>query len=56
MNGQIGDVGAAVVANKVNGTPTVFVGKSGSTPRVVGDPGLVPTLQQVEDAIQAALA
>ncbi len=53
---QVSDVAASAVANKVTGTPTVFIGRSGSRPKLVGDPGLVPTLQQVEAAIQAALA
>ena len=33
---QIADVSAAVLANNVNGTPTVFVGRNGAKPQLVG--------------------
>ncbi len=51
---------AAAVATQasiqhVQGTPTIFVGKSGAKPKNVAVPGAAPTLQDVESAIQAAL-
>jgi protein-disulfide isomerase len=49
-------VDADVQANGVNGTPTIFVGKSGTKPKNVSAPGTAPTLQQTESAIQAALS
>lgn len=49
------DVDALAAAYKVSGTPTVLVGKSGTTPKDVTSAGLVPTLQQTESAIAAAL-
>jgi protein-disulfide isomerase len=53
---EISNVAADASANKVTGTPTIFVGKSGSTPKLVGAPAVTPTLKQVEDAITAASA
>jgi protein-disulfide isomerase len=51
---EISDVAAAASANQVSGTPTVFVGKNGTKPKVVGANGIVPDLAQTEAAIQAA--
>lgn len=48
-------VAAAAQVNKVTGTPTIFVGKNGTKPALVGAPGAAPTLAEVESAIQAAL-
>jgi protein-disulfide isomerase len=39
----------------VSGTPTIFVGKTGETPKSVSGQGQAPTLQDVEDAIDVAL-
>lgn len=50
------DVDALANAMSVNGTPTIFVAKKGGTPQDVAPPGAAPTLQQVETAIDAALA
>jgi protein-disulfide isomerase len=49
------DVDAAAKENQVSGTPTVFVGKTGAKPKLVGNNGNVPDLQQTQDAIDAAL-
>jgi protein-disulfide isomerase len=51
---QIADVAAQAQINNVSGTPTVFVGKSGSKQKLVGSPGSVPDLAQTEAAIDAA--
>ena len=51
---QTDDVAALAQARNVTGTPTVFVGKTGSTPRLVGANGTVPDLAQTEAAINAA--
>ena len=51
---QASDVAALAQARKVTGTPTVFVGKTGTTPKVVGANGSVPDLAQTEAAIDAA--
>jgi protein-disulfide isomerase len=56
VKSQASDVAAAAQANKVSGTPTVFVGKSGTKPKLVGNNGSVPDLQQTQDAIDAVLA
>jgi protein-disulfide isomerase len=48
-------IDAAAQIDKVSGTPTIFVGKNGETPKGVGQAGYVPTLQQVESAITTAL-
>jgi protein-disulfide isomerase len=40
--------------DKVTGTPTILVGKTGQTPKVVGKSGAMPTLKQVEAAIALA--
>jgi protein-disulfide isomerase len=53
---QIADVSASVLANNVNGTPTVFVGRNGTKPQLVGAPGSSPTQAEVEAAINTALA
>jgi protein-disulfide isomerase len=51
---QIADVAAQAQINNVSGTPTVFVGKSGSKQKLVGSPGSVPDLAETEAAIDAA--
>jgi protein-disulfide isomerase len=51
---QAAQVGALAQADNVTGTPTVFVGKTGATPKLVGANGSVPTLAQTEQAITAA--
>jgi protein-disulfide isomerase len=51
---QVADVAAQAQINNVNGTPTVFVGKSGSKQKLVGANGTVPDLAQTEAAIDAA--
>jgi protein-disulfide isomerase len=53
---EIKDVAAAAAANKVSGTPTVFVGKTGSKPSRVGAANSVPDLSQTEAALDVALA
>lgn len=51
---EIADVAAQAQINNVTGTPTVFVGKSGSKQKLVGSAGSVPDLAQTEAAIDAA--
>ena len=51
---QVADVAAQAAVNKVTGTPTVFVGKTGSKQKVVGANGVVPDLAQTEAALDAA--
>ncbi len=53
---EIADVAAAALAGKVTGTPTVFVGKNGTKPQLVGAAGSAPTGPEVEAAINTALA
>jgi protein-disulfide isomerase len=53
---QAGDVAAQAEINKVTGTPTVFVGKNGTTPKRVGAATSVPDLAQTEAAIDAVLS
>ena len=53
IDSQISDVEASAKANKVTGTPTVFVGKNGTKPKVVGANGSVPNLAQTEAALDA---
>jgi protein-disulfide isomerase len=53
---QINDVSASAKADKVTGTPTVFVGHGAAKPALVGSPGAAPDLAQTEAAIDAALA
>ena len=53
---QVADVAAAAVANKVTGTPTVFVGRTGTKPKLVGSPGAAPDLSQTELALDTAIA
>jgi protein-disulfide isomerase len=48
------EVAALAKARNVTGTPTVFVGKTGKTPKLVGASGSVPDLAQTEAAIDAA--
>jgi protein-disulfide isomerase len=50
---QVADVAAQASVNKVTGTPTVFVGKTGSKQKVVGSNGVVPDLAQTEAALDA---
>jgi protein-disulfide isomerase len=47
-------VDALAKADKVTGTPTILVGKTGQKPKLVGRSGAMPTLQQVEAAIALA--
>jgi protein-disulfide isomerase len=54
ISSQIADVESSARANKVSGTPTVFVGRNGTKPTVVGANGSVPDLAQTEAAIKAA--
>lgn len=49
-------VAAAAQIDKVTGTPTVFVGRNGTKPKLVGSPGAAPTLAEVSTAIDDALA
>jgi protein-disulfide isomerase len=53
---EVKDVDALAIANKVDGTPTVFVGKTGSEPSRVGAASSVPDLSQTEAALDVALA
>jgi protein-disulfide isomerase len=53
---EVASVAAAAEADKVSGTPTIFVGKNGTKPQLVGSPGATPTLGEVETAVQNALA
>jgi protein-disulfide isomerase len=48
------DVAALAQERNVTGTPTVFVGRTGTTPKLVGAGGAVPTLAETEAAIDAA--
>jgi protein-disulfide isomerase len=41
---------------KVSGTPTIFIGRVGDPLHNVAQPGFAPTLEQTENAINAALA
>jgi protein-disulfide isomerase len=52
---QISSVAAAAQASKVTGTPTIFVGRNGTKPALVGAPGAAPTLDEVQTAVQDAL-
>lgn len=49
------NVDSSATASNVVGTPTVLVGKAGTTPKDVTAPGNAPTLQDVETAILTAL-
>jgi protein-disulfide isomerase len=51
---QVADVAAQAAVNRVTGTPTVFVGKTGTKEKVVGANGVVPDLAQTEAALDAA--
>jgi protein-disulfide isomerase len=53
---QVKDVSASAKADKVAGTPTVFVGHGAAKPALVGSPGAAPDLAQTEAAIDGALA
>jgi protein-disulfide isomerase len=53
---EVKDVDASATADKVGGTPTVFIGKTGSKPSLVGATGSVPDLSQTEAALDVALA
>ena len=48
-------VDAAAQTDNVQGTPTILVGKNGTTPKDVTVPGSAPTLAEVTSAIDAAL-
>jgi len=52
---EASDVAALANVDHVTGTPTVFIGKNGTKPKLVGSPGSAPTLQQVSLAIDTAL-
>ena len=52
---EASDVAALANVDHVSGTPTVFVGKNGTKPKLVGSPGAAPDLQQVSLAIDTAL-
>ncbi len=52
---EASDVAALATVDHVSGTPTVFVGKNGTKPKLVGSPGAAPDLQQVSLAIDTAL-
>jgi protein-disulfide isomerase len=54
VKSEASDVDASAQANNVTGTPTVFVGKAGTKPKVVGANGTVPDLSQTVAAIEAA--
>jgi protein-disulfide isomerase len=57
VSSQVKAVAAAAQADKVSGTPTVFVGKSSAKkPALVGKSGFVPTTAQVTQAFDSALA
>jgi protein-disulfide isomerase len=57
VSAEVAAVAAAAQANKVNGTPTVFVGKTGAkTLTLVGKSGFVPTRAEVTQAFDTALA
>jgi protein-disulfide isomerase len=56
VKSEAAGVAASAEANKVDGTPTIFVGKNGTKPKNVAPAGAAPTLQQVESAVQAALS
>jgi protein-disulfide isomerase len=49
-------VEAAAAADGVSGTPTVFIGKNGAKPKLVGAADSAPNLEQTEAAIQDALS
>jgi protein-disulfide isomerase len=49
------DVDALAQTDHVQGTPTILVGKDGTTPKDVTAPGSAPTLAEVTAAIDAAL-
>src|SRR5262245_6273855 len=49
-------VEAAAAANGVSGTPTVFIGKNGAKPKLVGAADSAPNLEQTEAAINDALS
>jgi protein-disulfide isomerase len=51
---EANQVSALATSYGVTGTPTIFVGKSGAKPKLVGNRSLVPSLAQTEAAIDAA--
>jgi protein-disulfide isomerase len=53
---EINAVAKSAAQHKVTGTPTIFVGKRGTTPTLVGSPNLAPSQAEVEQAIKTALA
>ena len=56
VSDEVKGVAADAQADKVTGTPTVFVGKAGAKkPALVGKSGFVPTTDQVTQAFDAAL-
>ncbi|HXY80100.1 MAG TPA: thioredoxin domain-containing protein [Gaiellaceae bacterium] len=52
---EASNVAALADVDHVTGTPTVYVGKNGTKPKLVGSPGSAPDLQQVTLAIDTAL-
>lgn len=52
---EVTQVDSEASHQNVSGTPTIFVGKTGQTPHDVSGAGQAPTLQDVEQAIDAAL-
>ena len=57
VSSEVKGVADAAKADKVTGTPTVFVGKTGAKKLgLVGKSGFVPTLAEVTQAFDAALA
>jgi len=57
VSAEVKAVAADALADKVTGTPTVFVDKTGSKKlTLVGKSGFVPTLDEVTQAFDAALA
>jgi protein-disulfide isomerase len=54
VSSQAKTVASLAALKNVTGTPTVFVGKAGGRPKLVGVGGSVPDLAETEAAIQAA--
>ena len=50
------DVDKLAKAASVQGTPTILIGRTGGTLQDITSPGLAPTLQETQQAINAALA
>jgi protein-disulfide isomerase len=52
----VAQVDSLAQADKVGGTPTILVGRNGTTPKDVSPAGQAPTLQETLNAIETALA